>query len=329
MDALFDKLKEEESIKEVLISSKFYSSSLENLNFNSFSDLNVFDGDVSSVWIDGGNSEIFGSPSYSYQKVRVVGIFWCGKSSVLTRKLDVECFIDSDLKIVVESDDELVKSVVGILNSSELVANVGQVKTPGDMVDILRRCLEIRLLNVMMNEGDVCFGVLDGNLIASTNYEETLLKGLVGKNVFAVSKSSNIATTGMSIFSELDKRANIKGDVGSWFVEDVLVPKSNFIFGKVLFSKLHKKSKLILKIDYLGGDDFINNLGEIERLSKDPVFLGYPYPLVKVDQLARVSNEEIEFFKTKILVRAKEKGLKLESEDLQKSGHSILDSIRF
>ena len=62
---------------------------------------------------------------------------------------------------------------------------------------------------------------------------------------------------------------------------------------------------------------------------KDALVLGYPYPLVKADALARVSNEESNFARTRFLIKAKEKGVILEKEDMIKNTHDILDSIRY
>lgn len=105
------------------------------------------------------------------------------------------------------------------------------------------------------------------------------------------------------------------------------------------FTKLHAQSKVIVRLDLCKCsaceqkkheekiEQLLENLSQLSLWSCDPVFLGYPYPLIVADQLARISNEEAQRMKTRIQMLAK-KDWETISFGSQES-HSILDTIKF
>ena len=264
--------------------------------------------DFNSVWIDGGNSEIFGSPGYSLQLLKIAATIWEKDK----KKEDVVHTLfafaeETKLKI----DGDYGHDVADLINET-----VEGLETPQQAVELLRRCLELKIsgeLKEKYPENIVC---IDGSLIVPTKAERYLLKdGVIG-----VVKSSSQSEKGRSLNLMLERLA----PYDSWVVRDMVVSKTLLHDASIHFAKLHSKAKTIVRLE--GKDVPVDN---IAALSKDPVFFGYPYPLIKADELARVSNEERDFQKTKALVLAKELGLDLEKEDLVKGSHGVLDSVKF
>ncbi len=68
-------------------------------------------------------------------------------------------------------------------------------------------------------------------------------------------------------------------------------------------------------------------LGILAEASKDPVFIGYPYGLIEADKLARVSNEEAEFLKVRLISKAGKERSKIIGYMKTVDAHSILDNI--
>ncbi|USN46008.1 MAG: hypothetical protein H6502_02630 [Candidatus Woesearchaeota archaeon] len=98
------------------------------------------------------------------------------------------------------------------------------------------------------------------------------------------------------------------------------------------FVKLHPASSFIFKVipaSNLGEQDMVSYLEELASVSGDPAFIGYPYPLIAVDQLARISN--VRRAQERLNVAAK-KGAAwnaLAKEDAHAHVHEILDSLEF
>ena len=93
----------------------------------------------------------------------------------------------------------------------------------------------------------------------------------------------------------------------------------------IFIAQLNKKAKVCFRIDSFR-EDSIKSFSLLTKISKDPSFLGYPYPLIIADKFARVSNEEARLIKQVI-----EKSIK--NSDLSKlenffNSHKFLDSIR-
>jgi hypothetical protein len=109
---------------------------------------------------------------------------------------------------------------------------------------------------------------------------------------------------------------NIRGladSPGTWYAGD---EKSGY-------AKLHESSKHVFKIQLKNA-----NIKDIATLKthNDPAFLGYPYGLVVADQLARVSNKEIDAMRTKMRMKiGREANQSLKTHD----AHKILDTMQF
>ena len=127
-------------------------------------------------------------------------------------------------------------------------------------------------------------------------------------NVSALAKSSSLFTTsGNSPVILLNKI----GLSNCW---------SYFLTDKTYFVKLNQKAKHVFRFE--GNKEvlpyLINN-------SNDALFLGYPYGLIFVDKIARISNSEKNSLKMNFLLRKDNQEI---AEYLNTSNaHEILDNI--
>ena len=115
--------------------------------------------------------------------------------------------------------------------------------------------------------------------------------------------------------------AKSTGAIGSFSVFEN-APRAPWIAhsGKYVFAKLHKDGR-VFRVD--GKGDF----NKLVAWSQDPVFVGYPYPLILADQLARVSNDE----KLALRIRLKATAASRWSEIArgEQNSHDILDKIQY
>ena len=61
--------------------------------------------------------------------------------------------------------------------------------------------------------------------------------------------------------------------------------------------------------------------------STDPLFLGYPYPLIWTDKNARISNHEAAMLKTQLLARLGKDVNNIKKYLNAANAHDVLDSI--
>jgi len=117
------------------------------------------------------------------------------------------------------------------------------------------------------------------------------------------------------------------GTLGNWkvFSESPEKPWKAHAFGTVWFAKLHEKAKHYFRVD--AQDSALIDV--LLPWSCDPSFLGYPYPLILVDQLARVSNEEAGIQKIQLQTTAGKKWDALAEGSAASDAHEILDSLQF
>ena len=95
---------------------------------------------------------------------------------------------------------------------------------------------------------------------------------------------------------------------------------SYFVDGKTYFVKLHEKSKHVFR--YEGKKEYLSFL--VENCN-DALFLGYPYGLIFVDRMARVSNSEKNSLKMKFLLNKENK--EVVDYLTTSNAHEILDNL--
>ena len=85
------------------------------------------------------------------------------------------------------------------------------------------------------------------------------------------------------------------------------------------FVKLHQNAKHVFRFEG------IDCLSYLISNCKDALFLGYPYGLILADQLARVSNEQKNSMRMKLILNEKNKEIK--DALFTQNAHDILDNL--
>jgi len=170
-----------------------------------------------------------------------------------------------------------------------------------------------KLIETELDEGDIF--VRDGSLQTGYKDEVLLVRDLHSlaqdKNVYitGLSKSCRLITkNGDSLISLINMIAEKKYPKEKWYYHPIYkMTKANNL-ADVYFIKLHKEARSPFRFDIFL--DQSNNLSQKEKdiivgnlamNSNELSFPGYPYGLIKVDQLSRIGVREIEPQKIQLL----------------------------
>jgi len=272
----------------------------------------------SVMFIDGGNQEIIGAPHFSLQLLRIASVTYHG---VLTSRTKKEFFIMITLK-----DKEGLVYTVKTFGSDESFRDVlieeeklqvgGQPVSIAAVGNVCRRISELRLAKELSDTSAI---ILDGSLEVHYPHEQEemdeLVKVVNAKGLFlgGLCKTSRVFTdTGYSAVSALGELA----PSGPWMY---------YAGGTTAFVSLHALGKYIFRFDFLKGSDFLPIIEKLAGNATDPIFLGYPYGLVEVDQRARVTHKEVNYYRTLLLTKSGfQKNIEKHLRALD--AHSLLDS---
>lgn len=269
------------------------------------------------VFIDGGQAEIISAGNFCLSFIRVSGVVFRGNKKVshvknefylFTRAKYVndDLFYESKVYPLSESiTNKLIEESDLLISSNDSSIKTGTERAPiGKVANMARRFAELSLASQVKAD----FVVLDGTLELTFKNEDKFISRLP-ENASALAKSSSLFTTsGNSPVILLNKI----GPSGNW---------SYFVEGKTYFVKLHEKAKHVFRFE--GNKEVLSLLA---GNSSDALFLGYPYGLIFVDQLARISNKEKQSLMVNFLLRKENKEI---MEYLHTSNaHDILDRFQ-
>ena len=265
------------------------------------------------AFVDGGQAEILSAGNFCLSFIRVSGVIFSGNKKIDHIKNEFYLFtrakyINDDLfyeSKVYPLTDKIIEENDLLISSNDSSIKIGIERAPiGKVANMARRFAELSLAAQLTAD----FIVLDGTLEPTFQNEEKLIARLPEK-ASALAKSSSLFTaSGNSPVALLDKI----GPSGCW---------SYFIAGHSYFVKLHEKSKHVFRFE--GNKEALPYL---VKNSQDALFLGYPYGLIFVDKMARVSNKEQQSLMVNFLLRKENK----EIVDYLKTSnaHNILDRIQ-
>jgi len=271
------------------------------------------------AFIDGGQAELLKAVNFSLQFIRTAALIF--EDNKKKERMISEFFV----LINMEKDDYYTeifpvkgKSIEGIkINSFDESIRDGKERASISKIGgIIRRFAELELARDIV--GDVDAVVLDGSLKSMVKGEDEKIERLFKKAeekdtvVSGLAKTSKIVKDGKCILSRL---MNIEGE---WCY--------NFRKGENIV-KLNKNSNYVFEFNINKDNDKDNVLGMLAVNSNDAVFPGYPYGLILVDKLARVSNEEKDYLFTRLKSSAGEKWRKIRKGLNVLNAHDILDNI--
>lgn len=281
------------------------------------------------AFVDGGNQEIIGAPNFSVQLNRIYSMAWKGKAREIWKVPRVE-FFSSTLSCFKNDDIQYETTVVPSVQDTEKylpdakhlsfssmersLMNGNQRADIGRVGSVARRFGEWRLaLNSLdeLSEGDVL--VMDGTLQSNFKNEVEYVKTLSAKAkergviLTGVSKTSTIFTTkGLSLLGAVNTLAQKVGLKSNWYFP---VAESSSVDHDVVITiaKLNPVSDWVFRVEIQR--EHYNKLGaQVEEIfsllcenSCDPTFPGYPYGLIDADRFARVSFDEISYYRSLIV----------------------------
>lgn len=291
------------------------------VNKEKFTDLIAEDKGESVVFIDGGQAELIKAVDLSLQYIRIVGLKFQNRKKVSEVKKEFFVLINA-----VEKEGNLIfeSEVFGNgeavnMDSLETTMRKGKERIEiSDVGGVIRRFNELKLASEM--EGDII--VIDGNLKSRVKGEEECLNRLfksgVERNqiIGGLAKTSRIfMDKGACMISSLHEA----GGENAWVypLKDRAIVKfhssSKYVFEFSIYEKQVSEMNKVLSV--------------LAAYSKDSVFPGYPYGLLLVDRIARVTNEEKEYLLTLFKVKAGKSWRRLEKALNVLNSHEKLDSV--
>tara|TARA_Y100000031_G_scaffold136227_1_gene160120 strand:- start:4579 stop:5691 length:1113 start_codon:yes stop_codon:yes gene_type:complete len=282
------------------------------------------------AFVDGGNQQIIGAPNFSIQLNRVHTCIWDGKEKINLSLPRIEFFSAtySTFKndeiyfetILIPAAPEFKKYLPAARNLSfnsfeRSIMNGNQRADIERVASIARRFAEWKFASIItefLSQGDIL--VMDGTLQTSFKNESIYLQGLEraskkqGVILSGLSKTSALfTTTGQSLLGAVNKLSEDYNIKREWYypIAESMSKDHNVI---MLAVKLNPSAERIFRYEIqreqfkaLSELQLNETLTELVKNSTDITMPGYPYGLLDVDRFARVSINELEYYRGIIL----------------------------
>ncbi|MAG60796.1 hypothetical protein CL619_03340 [archaeon] len=301
------------------VDSLLYKGEVLQIDHSRFSEIGK--GELKKVYfVDGGQAELLVAGNFCLQYLRVAAVSFSDKGKEI-HKLNAYCLVRTEtIRDQIYYIAELFldgKKIEGItfekeelmVSSSNEMIKSGRQRAPiTKLGGIVRRFMELKLTKLLAEKDPEAYVILDGSLDARYPKEQEIIDSLPSR-VCALAKTTQLFTvSGKNPVVYLNKICSMNNPWVYSFSE------------KLHFVKLHWSAWHVFRFD---GEKTV--LGSLLDQSKDPTFLGYPYGLILVDKLARVSEQEKSQLRSKFLLR---KDLAFLKEHLaSQDAHEILDRI--
>lgn len=289
-----------------------------NFSKENFKLINAVKSDKKIVFVDGGQAELIKAVDFSLQFIRVVGLVFQNGEKIETKMNEFFVLINSveeneDIRYETEMfsvKGDLIDNIS--LNSLDVSIRKGKERGEiSEMGNIIRRFSELRLAKEMCDNDIV---VIDGNLRAMVKGEQEYLDELDKGVVCGLAKTSRLfMEKGGCLLSSL----NEAGGEEAWYYP--LKERS--------VVKLHKSSEYVFEFNINKLEKQEEVLSTLAGCSNDAVFPGYPYGLLMVDKIARVSNQEKNFLLTLFKARAGKDWKKITFSVNSLNSHDVLDNV--
>lgn len=277
--------------------------------------------------VDGGSSIIYDGGSRTIAKIKIASVGFSQEKKIL---------------------EEVAESVVGSVMSNDCI----QIKTnpknlfpnenlPLSKIDEVQNTVRSAMewqqlleLSKTCEEGSILLA--DSALTSTSKQDRKLLENLQketkNKNIIlmGVCKTSRLRTnTGRSLIGYLNQLS----DKGSWYYVPVFESENENYFGKTFIVKFHPKSRFCYRVDLeksvaqeLSNEKLKEIFGTVAYYASDPELIGYPYPLLKADKLARLREDEKLKGNQNVLMLSEKMGLSsIKFDENSNNMHEFLD----
>lgn len=286
-------------------------------------------------FVDGGSASIISGADFNISFNRVAGVlFKENKITSLSHIPDLIEFFAATL-ITKTTDDKIAyatrlfpreKKFEALLPKEDIIIPIDEVRDlmgfkfmpkveifGGVAMRFAEWAYSAKFIEKELFSGDVF--IRDGSL--QTGYKEEIL---LVRNLFKSADQKEVYVTGLSkscrlitsngdcLVSLVDMVANKKFSDSNWYYHPIYQITEADNLADVLFVKLHDQSATPFRLDFYLEQSKNLDIKEREIIisnlaanSNDLSFPGYPYGLIKVDQLSRVAKREIEPLRVQII----------------------------
>ena len=286
-------------------------------------------------FVDGGSASIISGADFNISFNRVAGVlFKKNKITSLSHIPDLIEFFAATL-ITKTTDDKIAyatrlfpreKKFEALLPKEDIIIPIDEVRDlmgfkfmpkveifGGVAMRFAEWAYSAKFIEKELFSGDVF--IRDGSL--QTGYKEEIL---LVRNLFKSADQKEVYVTGLSkscrlitsngdcLVSLIDMVANEKFSDSNWYYHPIYQITEADNLADVLFVKLHDQSATPFRLDFYLEQSKNLDIKEREIIisnlaanSNDLSFPGYPYGLIKVDQLSRVAKREIEPLRVQII----------------------------
>jgi len=313
------------------------------------------------AFVDGGNQEIVGAPDFSVQLNRLYFGMWdCSErmleksmprrieffSSTYSRVTSNQVFYDTSVFPVHEEHRNMIPAESDLsFDSLDRTVTIGTQRADIERVASIARVFAewqfaTEIVKHELEKGDIL--VVDRTLQTTFKNEHNYLTNLVnsakkkGVIVTGLSKTSALFTdTGLSLMGALSKLAEDDGMDEEWYfpIAEIYRLDHNAM---VLAVKLNRDAKRIFRYEIQReqfgelSEEQINGIfTHFVKNSSDLTFPGYPYGLIDADRFARVSLQEVEYYKALMFSQLSNVGKweKLSRHIRAKDAHDVLNML--
>ncbi len=311
----------------IVMNSRYVPLPLSLANFHVISDKISETSNRQMMFVDGGNSVIFESAGLALGYIRVGHVLYNKNMRISRNKSEFYILItqkneEYTVRTFPETSFNNMK-----FNSEDDSLKVGLERCePSRILSVIRRFAEIEHATINSSCADVI--LLDGTLdVRYPNESEFLKKLLATRKVLALSKTCSLTTrNGVSVTRRLYDMKS-----GTWYYYPIVENKNPNHQAEIYFVKCHEYSNHVFRLEFQ--KDFNGSTEEsllwLLRNSSDPIFLGYPYGFIDVDQYVRISSEENIMLQTMLSAKMGKDWNEFKKGLNSMNAHSILDKIKF
>ena len=279
------------------------------------------------AFVDGGQAEILKAVDFSLQFIRVAGLTFQH-----TKKIGSKVYEFYVLISTIEKSEGLYFQteffpISGEVIDFPIIDSLDQSLRKGserieisEVGGVIRRFSELHLAESLIEDlDDEDILILDGNLKSVVKGEDEYVHSLMKKSfehkiiLGGLLKTSRLFMEGGCVISALHSQ----GGKDKWYCE---------LKDRALV-KFHSMSEYVFEFQIAQSEKLKHVLGVLASYSKDSVFPGYPYGLLLVDQVARISNEERNYLLNTFEGRAGKAWLRVKMAVNALNSHEKLDKV--
>lgn len=295
-------------------------------------DNNSFTDSVNDIvtFVDGGQAILFENTNFCLAFIRTAAVSY--KNNVRVSRDMSEFYL-----LVKEDNGKLKIKTCPSTDFDNLIFDSNDKKIQLDIdtsvcskiVSMIRRFAELSHAKKINESSRDEFNniILDGTLESRYPNEIEYLKKF--KNISALSKTCSLNTNqGVGVVDCLRAFGNSSINYKRWYYYPIVKNNNPDHLAEIFFVKLNEKSDYIFRFEHKG-----KNAEAVIRIlsnnSLDPLFLGYPYGLIDVDNFARISDQEKKILQTRISVKLGPQWNEFSKNLKSMNAHEILDNIKF